>query len=78
MYVVSLDGVNGADSQNLGRMEGFRREWNEHCGEEMEFTWCPGVLDKRRGYGALPSLPANTPKQPCAGDYVPGTVPFPF
>jgi hypothetical protein len=51
MYVVSLDGVPGAGPENAGRLAAFKQAWRAQCDDEVEFTWCPGVVDNRRGYG---------------------------
>lgn len=53
MYVVSLQGVKGADKENEGRMDRFRREWARDCHglDSIEFKQCPGEIDDRRGFG---------------------------
>ena len=57
-YVVSLDGVDGADAHNAGRLSEFKAEWSEKCGGKlpMELEWCPGQSDKRRGFGLTIAL----------------------
>lgn len=57
-YVISLDGVDGADPHNAGRFAGFKEDWAEQCGGEvpLDLVRCPGHLDKRRGFGLTVSL----------------------
>jgi hypothetical protein len=47
-YVLSLQGIE--KSRNNGRLDEFKRTWNDMCGK-THFTVCPGVLDDRRGFG---------------------------
>ena len=55
IYVISLQGVTGADPENEKRFDRFKADWLERCGREheIEFVLCPGVIDtrKRRGFG---------------------------
>jgi len=57
MFVVSLQGVPGADHRNDGRLEKFRDNWAEKCGpiSLQKINHCPGVHDPRRGYGLTTS-----------------------
>ena len=55
MYVVSLQGVEGASKNNDGRLDGFLKDWFESCGDAIQFKVCPGVIDPRRGYGLTQS-----------------------
>jgi hypothetical protein len=50
-YVVSLQGVTGANANNDGRLDNFSQAWREMCGSRIQFRVCPGVVDQRRGYG---------------------------
>lgn len=58
MYVVSLQGVLGADKRNAGRLDRFRQDWAKTCGATTEFTLkvCPGVVDPEPGSGAMRSF----------------------
>ena len=51
MYVVSLQGVKGAHSDNNGRLDKFKEKWKVVCGTSPKIHVCPGIVDKRRGYG---------------------------
>lgn len=64
MYVISLDGVEGADPRNKGRLKHFIDDWTNLCGGQlpMEMEWCPGYLDKRRGFGVTKGLVHCTEK----------------
>ncbi|GMI07514.1 hypothetical protein TrLO_g8236 [Triparma laevis f. longispina] len=56
LYVISLQDVPGADPHNAGRRDQFQRDWAALCGAEFTFEVCPGVLDKRRGFGITQSF----------------------
>ena len=51
VYVISLQGVPGADAGNEGRFDKFVAHWKHECGESIQIQLCPGILDPRRGYG---------------------------
>ena len=51
MYVVSLDGVEGARSENKGRLQSFLDSWRQTCGTRPKISVCPGMLHSARGYG---------------------------
>ena len=51
VYVVSLQGVPGASLMNAGRLDAFYGHWHSMCGDQVQFTLCPGIVDERRGYG---------------------------
>ena len=52
VYVVTLQGVAGADEHNAGRLDRFFSKWEAMCGRDgPAFTVCPGIIDKRKGYG---------------------------
>lgn len=54
MHVISLQNVTGAPPENQGRLDAFRKEWAEICGNDpttIEFRQCPGEMDERRGVG---------------------------
>ena len=46
IYVVSLQGVPGADAQNAGRLDQFRQDWDGMCGHAVPIKFCPGTLNK--------------------------------
>ncbi|GMI05948.1 hypothetical protein TrLO_g5629 [Triparma laevis f. longispina] len=56
LYVISLQDVPGADPHNADRLVEFQRDWAALCGLEFTFQFCPGVLDKRRGFGITQSF----------------------
>lgn len=50
LYVVSLQDVKGSDPHNKDRLQKFKESWSGvHTFQKINV--CPGVLDKRRGYG---------------------------
>lgn len=52
VYVVSLQGVEGASHANNGRFDSFVLAWERMCGyNKFDIRLCPGKMDKRRGYG---------------------------
>lgn len=52
MYVVSLDGVEGADPRNEGRLRNMSADWNASCpNDPMDFVLCPGTNHPVRGRG---------------------------
>jgi hypothetical protein len=51
IYVITLQGVNGAPKANQNRFDTFIGNWTSVCGDESDIRRCPGALDKRRGYG---------------------------
>ena len=51
VYVVSLQGVPGANAANEGRFDAFVAHWKRECGDSIQIKLCPGNLDPRRGYG---------------------------
>jgi hypothetical protein len=51
MFIISLQGVRGAHPENNGRLDAFRHAWEGICGSKIQFEFCPGVVDRRRGYG---------------------------
>jgi hypothetical protein len=51
-FVVSLDGVQGSKSENVGRLDSFRRNMYATCGATAPiFQNIAGTLDSRRGFG---------------------------
>jgi len=55
-FVVSLQGVNGSDVANSGRLDSFMSDWKDTCkGSEIEFAVCPGAMHKKRGFGITQS-----------------------
>lgn len=51
IYVVSLQGVTGANPENKGRLDNFIQAFRERCGVQTQIRVCQGELDHRRGYG---------------------------
>ncbi|KAL3940515.1 MAG: hypothetical protein SGBAC_004966 [Bacillariaceae sp.] len=60
LYVVTLQGVEGAGDSNIGRYDNFKRHWNIVCHqddqhqEKFHFHTCPGHLGPKgtvKGYG---------------------------
>ena len=51
IFVISLQGVPGADKRNEGRLDAFSQAWERSCGSPPKIHHCPGVMDARRGYG---------------------------
>jgi hypothetical protein len=52
VYVVSLQGVPGADPSNSGRLDKFVAGLTTTCGADVfEVMHCPGELNPRRGFG---------------------------
>jgi hypothetical protein len=51
VYVISLQGVTGADPRNEGRLDDFSQSWRERCGFSTQIRVCPGEVHPRRGYG---------------------------
>ncbi|CAJ1934557.1 unnamed protein product [Cylindrotheca closterium] len=60
IYVVTLQGVKGADDSNIGRYDNFKRHWNILCHqddqlqEQFHFHTCRGHLSPKgtpKGYG---------------------------
>ena len=49
--VVTLDGVEGADKKNEGRLDHFLANWREKCGNSIEFIVCPGMPHHITGAG---------------------------
>ena len=60
IYVVSLQGVEGADANNDHRLDNFTRYFAETCGgvgdRQVKVKACLGVMDKRTGYGITKSF----------------------
>lgn len=56
--MISLQGVQGAASENEGRLNSFCNEWKNTCGEAIWFHHCPGIIDSRRGFGLTQSFVA--------------------
>ena len=58
IYVISLQGVAGAHPANKCRFDRFRDDWSAACGATtaLKFKICPGVLDKRQGFGLTRSF----------------------
>ena len=51
VYVVSLQGVNGANPKNEHRLDNFRDDWKRLCGVDANVSICPGTVSLKRGYG---------------------------
>ena len=55
IFIISLQGTPGAHESNNGRLDLFKEKWRNTCGSSsvthINFEHCPGVIDKRRGYG---------------------------
>ena len=56
MYVMTLQGVDGADETNVGRYDQFQRHWSILCNqqqkhqnpEQIHFQKCPGTLNPKK------------------------------
>lgn len=52
LYVVSLDGVAGADPRNEGRLKNMSADWGASCpNDPIDFVVCPGIQHPVRGRG---------------------------
>ena len=54
IFVISMQGTPGVHSSNQGRLDDFKRKWEDACGTMVpipKIVHCHGVFDPRRGYG---------------------------
>lgn len=56
IFVISMQGTPGVHKKNEGRLDSFKEKWRKVCGTtSTNIVHCPGVVDKRRGYGLTTS-----------------------